>query len=272
VTVTPQPGPGDRLLVLDISDPASPRLVGECPTHSYSWGKIAVGNQHLYVGGFALSVINIADPVNPQQVGEYRGLFGEMWSTLSVLGIWADRAYVVRGRDLFEVLDLSDPARPQAIGKWDTTQYESVIVSGTVTGNLVYVLADTRLEIYSSGPLVQIPPTSIQALAGGEFGFRISSEQGQHVEVQASGDAGVGGVHAAGVQLVVAAACNEAIWGGGQRARPACFAAAPGSAGTSGAFPGTADLRTATTTTRISGTTVSGSVLSWPQLNPAGRD
>ncbi len=192
-TFTPEPVAGGRLLVLDISDPASPRFVGKCPTSHYpwhSWGKIAVGNQHLYVGGGALSVINIADPVNPQQVGEYPGLFGIEEPTLLLLGIWDDRGYVVRGLGLFEVLDLSDPAHPQAVGKWDTTQVESRFWSGTVTSNLIYVLVDNRLEIFSNGPLVQIPPTSIQALAGGEFSFRVSSEPGQPVEVQATDDFG----------------------------------------------------------------------------------
>jgi len=66
-------GSGPRLLVIDISDPANPTLLGQSPVLGDIVQDVVVSSGYAYVadGEAGLQVINIADPANPVRVGGY---------------------------------------------------------------------------------------------------------------------------------------------------------------------------------------------------------
>ncbi len=98
-------------------------------------------------------------------------------------------AYVTDWSRVLQVIDVSDPAKPQWVGGSDTAP-ESRDVA--VSGNYAYVAAGTNgLRIFAVGPTrARFPLTSLETLPGGAFGFRVSGEPGQHLELQASEDFG----------------------------------------------------------------------------------
>jgi hypothetical protein len=66
-------GVGPRLLILDVSIPAQPRLVGQTPVLPGVISDIAINDlrAHLVVDERTLLVIDISDPASPVELGQY---------------------------------------------------------------------------------------------------------------------------------------------------------------------------------------------------------
>ena len=114
----PGASPAGGLRVLDISDPAQPRLVAAYETANDAWG-LAISGDRAYmlesrwdsehgraVG--ALHVLDISDPTNPRLLGSC-DVVGEVRR----VAVSSSHAYLTG--DGLLIVDVSDPAHPSAV-------------------------------------------------------------------------------------------------------------------------------------------------------------
>lgn len=129
-------GVGPRLVVLDISDPAHPAVVGRSAVLPGIVGDVAVMGSHAYVatGESGLSVINIVDPVAPTEVGFYDGKNAE---DVAVAG---DYAYITGRQDL-RIINVANPAAPTEVGFFDA---HGGTYGVAVAGNYAYVATGVK--------------------------------------------------------------------------------------------------------------------------------
>jgi hypothetical protein len=116
-------GRGPVLWVVDLSEPASPRRVGDCLL-SETWGTVsavAVAGKYVYLGNaHGLQVVEVADPAAPKVVGCYQDSIrssGEVPKAIAVAGHYA---LVTHGQRGMRVFDVSDPTSPQPVGSYDS--------------------------------------------------------------------------------------------------------------------------------------------------------
>jgi len=136
-------GAGPRLTILDISNPASPTVVGKTLPLPDIVHDVAVVGSYAYVadGSAGLRVVDISTPVNPAEVGFYDTPGGA--NGVAVAGGYA---YVVgdSGHPDYigglRVVDVSTPANPTEVGFYDTPGSASGVA---VAGGYAYV-ADAR--------------------------------------------------------------------------------------------------------------------------------
>jgi len=130
------------LLVIDVSDPAIPMEISFFEISGTGWDVAIVGNYAYLAGEFSgLHVIDISTPAEPVEIGIASDI-GEAWA-VSVADV---TAYAIdrMGRHLW-IVDVSDPAHPNAIGTYTAPGGGMMEMSGdvVVAGNTAYVAADT---------------------------------------------------------------------------------------------------------------------------------
>lgn len=139
-------GIGPRLAVVDISDPAAPRLLWQSETLPGLVESLAVhpGRVYLRVGSDLL-VYDTGDPALPVQAGRFPGVFGELVAA-------GDFVYAfTSGGDpgLLIAIDVRDPANPVEVSRLDgclqvvmvPTRWNLAVVRGEEIGaQLVLVL------------------------------------------------------------------------------------------------------------------------------------
>ena len=158
-------GVGPRLVILDISNPASPTVVGKTPPLSDIVQDIAIAGSYAYIadGDAGLRVVDVSTPANPTEVGFYDTPRVAMGVTCaggyayvvggglqvvdvstpanptevgfcdaggSAVAVAGDYAYVVNGGGL-QVVDVSDPAHPTEVGSCDALFANDVAVAGS---------------------------------------------------------------------------------------------------------------------------------------------
>ena len=104
-------GNGPTFQVLDISNAASPKIVGEYLTDGYVYDIKLSGSLAFVVIGKGLLILNLSDPVNPDRVSEVNIKGGP----LSV-AIEGDFAYVSCFAGRLYVFDISDARSPRLRG------------------------------------------------------------------------------------------------------------------------------------------------------------
>jgi hypothetical protein len=122
---TPTPGGLGRdrgaLQIVDVSDPANPRMVGVHSTEGWITG-VALSGHHVFVtehrresesgsGLGHLLIIDVADPANPRHVATW-----ETSGPADAVTVSGNTAWVAQGGEGLEVLDISNPARPWRVG------------------------------------------------------------------------------------------------------------------------------------------------------------
>ncbi len=133
---------GGSLEVIDISIPASPKLLGSLNLASKSWSIEVVGNT-AFVGcyeadGFEgrgfLAVVDVSDPKLPVQTAEVPGNFGS-------LKVANGRLYAIAG-DKIQIFDLSNLASPSGVaqitgyGFWSIDIAENKVYGGNFEDGL----------------------------------------------------------------------------------------------------------------------------------------
>ena len=123
---------GLELLILDITNPAAPNVVGRYDTPGSACGVTVVGHLAYVAGGAAgLEIFDIANPAAPTLVGSY-GHIGYI-DGVSVVGNMAYLANISFG---LQILDVANPAAPSLVkALYLATGAHSV----TVVDNLAYV-------------------------------------------------------------------------------------------------------------------------------------
>ena len=102
---------GSEFRVLDLSDPAAPKIVGTLPAPDYVWDIAVLGSRAYLAEGWGLSILDISDPTSPTLVGHV-AIPGPVWS-ISVNGVYACVTTEGAGSS---VVDISDPASPSVVG------------------------------------------------------------------------------------------------------------------------------------------------------------
>jgi uncharacterized protein (TIGR03437 family) len=128
-------GVGQRLIVLDVSNPATPHEVGNSAPFADSVRDIAVSGSIAFVaaGGDGLRVLDVSNPASPAEIGSLhvRG-YAEGVSVAGSTVCLADGPYGLR------VIDASNPANPTEIGSAFTRNYAFKVA---MDGRYAYVAA-----------------------------------------------------------------------------------------------------------------------------------
>jgi hypothetical protein len=143
------------LLVLDISDPRDPFIVGSESTASPA-KDVAVSGGYAYVAvrDILLQIIDVTDPLNPSTTGS----LAELGLSASCVTVAGEYAYVGAtefvGSARLKVIDISDPLSPQVVGSSGAAMWiysiGDIEVSGdhafaaTSQGILVFDIADPQ--------------------------------------------------------------------------------------------------------------------------------
>ncbi len=135
------------LQILDVSDPAQPRLVSR---YGYSSGpvlqpggcKVAVSGEHAYLAGAGLEVINIRDPHHPTRVGATDSGGGGCWA----FAISDTHAYMAGypGEGGVSVFAISNPKEPH----WVATIPVSAVALA-VAGTHLYAATWEGFEVWN---------------------------------------------------------------------------------------------------------------------------
>ena len=135
-------GAGGVFLVLDVSDPASPNLVGRSVIMA-GWIKtIRLHDSYAYlVGTFGFKVVDISDPTDPHEVGCY--LIPEASCCAYDIYISGSHAFVAAGQGGIKILDISDPTDPHE-------------VSSCLTGSCFLASRVSSMNVYVSGSYIYV--------------------------------------------------------------------------------------------------------------------
>jgi len=117
------------LQIFDIVNPESPQRVGGLNTSGY-FRKVVVAGEYAYMAGDGLVIANVSDPVQVHQVGWYATTQYCYDLTLS-----GDYVYLALEMGGLQVIDVSNPNRPQSVG----TSHVGTVTTVAVSGNYAYV-------------------------------------------------------------------------------------------------------------------------------------
>ncbi len=100
------------LLVIDVSDPHAPKLLGECPLPNYA-RQLDYSDGHVFVAtrDDGLMILSIEDPADPQIVATFPTQ-GAAYDVAVRDGL----AYVAQYYQGLEIVDVSDPDSPAILG------------------------------------------------------------------------------------------------------------------------------------------------------------
>jgi hypothetical protein len=127
-------GEGYGLAILDVSNPASPVVVGRTPLFPEMVSDVAVAGPYAYVsiGAGGLRIIDVSSSDSPAEVGFY-GTVGAVWD----VAISGSYAYLA-GADGLSVVDVSTPSDPLEVGLYPVPPYG---INGiAVAGNYAYLV------------------------------------------------------------------------------------------------------------------------------------
>jgi len=175
------------LIVVDITDLSAPRILAQFDTPGYAYGvRVVDGIAYVADREGGVHVIDVHEPTSPRLLSSHAspGIDSRRGKTWFARGVQlVDRiAYVADWTGGLEVLDLSDPSMPVALGRYLTP---GVLASVAVSGDRVFLaLGATGIEILSARPAV----SGIQLNAGGRIRMTLyAPSRGRH-RLETSGD------------------------------------------------------------------------------------
>jgi hypothetical protein len=126
-------GVGQRLVIVDISDPAQPALAGQTDLLPGTVFDVVVAGDYTYLACFinGLRIIDVSDPEAPFEAG-----FCETGADAMDVALDGKLAYT----SVVEVIDVSDPASPFQVGSYGVGYGAGMGVA--VAGSRAYVAAD----------------------------------------------------------------------------------------------------------------------------------
>lgn len=150
--------------IIDISNPASPTLVGtfagtESPTAIYVSGRYA----YITDQDKGFFILDISNPALPLEIGHYAGSFDEV----SVDGSYA----YLTGANTFLELDVSNPAAPKLIGSTNIPNDVGIGEHIGLVGDYAYVPTSGGIEIIKNRSF-DAAKSAAHRLAGHHLGQR----------------------------------------------------------------------------------------------------
>ncbi len=130
------------LRILDVSDPASPELIGSCALSDIK-EKAIVRGDYAYVPGrdSGLYIVDISDPTDPHVVGNC-STPGRAWA----VSLYGEYACVADGDSGLQIIDIAAPDEPTIVGCHDTPDKSYGVF---VSGDYAYVsAADSGIYIF----------------------------------------------------------------------------------------------------------------------------
>ncbi len=135
-------GVGPRILLLDVSQPGQPQVLGQTPVLPGIVDNItpAAGRVYAGLGKGGLAIVDLLEPAQPQLAGIYET--GGFVSDIEVVGerafvssspIWDGSTWT--GSNL-QILDIANPAAPALLASYDTPGWEMGVA---VSGDTAYV-------------------------------------------------------------------------------------------------------------------------------------
>lgn len=120
------------LVIVDISDPASPSILGTWMEGSNALGVAAASGRAYLADGSTSSfrVLDVGDPAQPALLG------GIPMAGISKLAVFGDYAYVAASASGLRVLSVGDPANPAEVGFADVG---GAVMDVAVHGNTAYL-------------------------------------------------------------------------------------------------------------------------------------
>lgn len=126
---------GSSLTILDISQPATPHVLGKTRSLSAFITGIVVRGDLAYVtaGDAGLNIFDVSNPADPFRVGFYDtpGIANDVY----VSGVYA---YIADDDQGLRVVDITNPTTLYEVGFYDTLGYATSVA---VSGNYAYVAA-----------------------------------------------------------------------------------------------------------------------------------
>jgi hypothetical protein len=121
---------GGGLVVVDVTDPANPRLAGNLVTGDETYPRdVFVSNNRAYCanGSAGLQIVDVSNPTAPKVIGGCSSNFYAQAVTVS-----GRHAYLSAGDFGVKVVDISNPASPMLAGFVETAgSAQDVVVSGS---------------------------------------------------------------------------------------------------------------------------------------------
>ena len=148
-------GEGSSFLVLNVSNPSSPLLVGRLPLPG-TIRKISLFGQYAYVAAHdaGLLVVDISDPAAPK----LKGYYSTPTSLMQSVAILGGRAYVADQVAGLQIFDLGTPTVPALVSSTNLGGLTmDISVRVTASGVLAYICTDGKLVICDvSDPTIPI--------------------------------------------------------------------------------------------------------------------
>jgi hypothetical protein len=124
---------GARLGILDISDAAKPMLMSRLQLLTTGLDVVAVGTTVYVATGRGMEIIDATDLRNPVRLGDYRA--GDGVFTVDIAG---EVAYLAAPQAGYQVVDISDPARPVLLR---SLKFGGFSLNSKSSGNRLYLAA-----------------------------------------------------------------------------------------------------------------------------------
>ncbi len=124
-------GIGPQLVVLDVSDPASPVVIGRSSVQSDSIRDLFISGNYAYLalGSGGMRILDISNPANVRDVGLFIG-------SVYFLTVADNFAYVCLGNQLV-IVDVHEPDNPIQVGSFQIDVYQ--FISVVITAPYAYV-------------------------------------------------------------------------------------------------------------------------------------
>jgi hypothetical protein len=119
------------LAILNVSNPASPQLLGSCGTPGYASAVRVSGGFAFIADGSGLEIISVINPANPTLVGSY-----ETPGDASDVAVRSNLVYLAEGNAGLLILNVSNSVSPSPVGSYSTNFYAVHIC---LSGNLAYL-------------------------------------------------------------------------------------------------------------------------------------
>jgi len=176
-------GSSPKLLIYNISNPASPVLTGSLSLSANPLN-IFMSGSYVYIASSdnasELQIVSVSNPASPALVGVYDASSYDNANGVYVLGGYA---YLVReqssGADDFLILDISNPTSPSLVG---SAFFAGSLYEVVVSGSYAFVASASNTNelrvINISNPTTPVQATSLD-FAGGEDSATITLDGSQ---------------------------------------------------------------------------------------------